>query len=61
MMSFLRSAFVVGRRDFVATVYSRTFLIFLAGPLLCFVVFQGEQRRPRALAQSTSWLKGGVA
>ena len=34
MMSFLRSAFVVGRRDFVATVYSRTFLIFLAGPLL---------------------------
>ncbi|HEY5721183.1 MAG TPA: ABC transporter permease [Allosphingosinicella sp.] len=34
MMSFLRSAFVVGRRDFVATVYSRTFLVFLAGPLL---------------------------
>ena len=34
MMSFLRSAFVIGRRDFVATVYSRTFLIFLAGPLL---------------------------
>ena len=34
MMPFLRSAFVIGRRDFVATVYSRTFLIFLAGPLL---------------------------
>ncbi|MGZ8997787.1 MAG: ABC transporter permease, partial [Allosphingosinicella sp.] len=34
MMSFLRSAFVIGRRDFVATVYTRTFLVFLAGPLL---------------------------
>jgi ABC-2 type transport system permease protein len=38
MMSFLRSAFVIGRRDFVATVYSRTFLIFLAGPLLILVI-----------------------
>ena len=34
MNSFLRSAFVIGRRDFVATVYSRTFLLFLLGPLL---------------------------
>ncbi len=29
----VRSAFVVGRRDFVATVYSKTFLFFLLGPL----------------------------
>jgi ABC-2 type transport system permease protein len=34
MNSFLRSAFVIGRRDFTATVYSRTFLLFLLGPLL---------------------------
>jgi ABC-2 type transport system permease protein len=34
MNSPLRSAFVIGRRDFVATVYSRTFLLFLLGPLL---------------------------
>jgi ABC-2 type transport system permease protein len=34
MMGVLESAYVVGRRDFVATVYSRTFLLFLLGPLL---------------------------
>jgi len=34
MMGFLRSAFVIGRRDFVATVYTRTFIIFLVSPLL---------------------------
>ena len=34
MNSFLRSAFVIGRRDFTATVYSKTFLLFLLGPLL---------------------------
>lgn len=34
MNNFLRSAFVIGRRDFTATVYSRTFLLFLLGPLL---------------------------
>lgn len=34
MMSPLRSAAVIGRRDFVATVWSRTFLFFLIGPLL---------------------------
>jgi len=30
----IRSAYVVGRRDFVATVMSKTFLLFLLGPLL---------------------------
>jgi ABC-2 type transport system permease protein len=33
MMSLLRAAFVIGRRDFTATVYSKTFLLFLVGPL----------------------------
>lgn len=32
-MNLIRSAFVVGRRDFVATVMSKTFLFFLLGPL----------------------------
>lgn len=34
MMGFLRSAFVIGRRDFIATVFTRTFIIFLVSPLL---------------------------
>lgn len=34
MMGFFHSAFVIARRDFVATVWSRTFLFFLLGPLL---------------------------
>jgi ABC-2 type transport system permease protein len=34
MMGFSHSAYVIARRDFVATVWSRTFLFFLAGPLL---------------------------
>ena len=33
MMGFLRAAYVVGRRDFVASVYSRYFIFFLMGPL----------------------------
>jgi ABC-2 type transport system permease protein len=33
MMRLLRSAFVVGRRDFAATVLSKTFIFFLLGPL----------------------------
>jgi ABC-2 type transport system permease protein len=34
MMGFFRSAFVIGRRDFISTVYSRTFVFFLITPLL---------------------------
>lgn len=34
MMGHLQSAYVIGRRDFVATVYTKTFLLFLLGPLL---------------------------
>src|SRR4051794_30783399 len=33
MMRFIRSAFVIGRRDFGATVLSKTFIFFLLGPL----------------------------
>ena len=33
MMRFLRSAFVIGRRDFSATVLSKTFIVFLLAPL----------------------------
>jgi len=34
MMGFVQSAYVIARRDFIATVWSRTFLFFLLGPLL---------------------------
>ena len=40
----LRAAFVIARRDFVATVFSKTFLLFLIGPLfpiLMAVMFGG--------------------
>ncbi|MDB5672978.1 MAG: transporter permease [Alphaproteobacteria bacterium] len=43
MMTNMQAAFVVGRRDFTATVYSRTFFFFLLGPLviLAFSVGMG--------------------
>ena len=33
MMKLSQAAYVIGRRDFVATVWSKTFLFFLVGPL----------------------------
>ena len=33
MIRLLRSAFVISRRDFAATVLSKTFIFFLLGPL----------------------------
>ena len=33
MMRFLRSAFVIARRDFSATVLSKAFIFFLLAPL----------------------------
>ena len=33
MMHFIRSAFVIARRDFGATVLSKTFIFFLLAPL----------------------------
>jgi ABC-2 type transport system permease protein len=44
MPNLLRSAFVIARRDFTATVFSRAFLFFLMGPLfpvLMAVIFTG--------------------
>lgn len=44
MRSLLRSAFVIARRDFTATVFSRSFLLFLLGPLfpiLIGIIFGG--------------------
>src|SRR3954467_14805637 len=44
MMRFIRSAWVIARRDFTATVLSKTFLFFLLGPLfplLFGVIFGG--------------------
>jgi ABC-2 type transport system permease protein len=37
MRRLIYSAFVIARRDYIATVFSRTFLIFLIGPLLPIV------------------------
>ena len=34
----LRAAFVIARRDFTATVFSKTFLLFLLGPLFPVVL-----------------------
>ena len=36
MTGLFEAAFVIARRDFVATVYSRSFIFFLLAPLLVF-------------------------
>lgn len=41
MKRLIRSAFVIARRDYVATVFSRTFLLFLIGPLLPIIFTAG--------------------
>ena len=54
MRDCLRSAFVIARRDFIATVLSQTFLFFLLGPLFPVLlggVF-GAHRRARSRAQA---------
>ncbi|MDQ3471256.1 MAG: ABC transporter permease, partial [Pseudomonadota bacterium] len=38
MPELLRAAYVIARRDFTATVFSRTFLFFLLGPLFPFLM-----------------------
>ena len=50
----VRSAFVIGRRDFMATVMSKTFLLFLLGPLfpvLMGIAFGGIGARIETEAQ----------
>ena len=34
MLANLRAALVIARRDYVATVWSRAFILFLLGPLI---------------------------
>src|SRR4051812_42254977 len=48
MMRTLRSALVIARRDYIATVWSKTFLIFLIGPVL-----------PLLLGVMMAWLSSG--
>lgn len=51
MMRFIRSALVIGRRDFTATVLSKAFIFFLLGPLFPLLfggVFSGIGARVAA-------------
>ncbi|PZU08194.1 ABC transporter permease [Sphingomonas sp.] len=54
MSRLLRSAWVIARRDYVATVWSKTFILFLIGPLLPLLLGGGygaimaSQSRPPA-------------
>ena len=41
MRNVFESAFVIARRDFVATVYTRTFILFLLAPLIMFGLAMG--------------------
>ena len=41
MRNVFESAFVIARRDFVATVYTRTFILFLLAPLIMFALAMG--------------------
>ncbi|QJU59018.1 ABC transporter permease [Sphingomonas sp. AP4-R1] len=58
MSRLLRSAWVIARRDYVATVWSRTFLFFLLGPLVPLLFGGGygaimaTQSSPRHSGQS---------
>jgi len=38
MMSLFEAAWVIARRDFVASVFSRTFILFLLAPMILFAV-----------------------
>ena len=38
MISLFRAAWVIGRRDFTAIIFSRAFLFFLVGPLFPVIV-----------------------
>jgi len=54
MRELIRAAYVIGRRDFTATVFSRSFLLFLLGPLfpvLMILVFGGIGSRVTSEAE----------
>lgn len=44
MMSVFEAAWVIARRDFIATVYSRSFILFLLAPMLMVVFVLGFSR-----------------
>ena len=48
MREMIRAAFVIARRDFSATVLSRTFLLFLLGPFFPVLMVLDLRRRHRA-------------
>jgi ABC-2 type transport system permease protein len=56
MMGLFEAAWVIARRDFLATVYSRTFIIFLLMPVflfgVAFVAGQAGQRADREAQQA---------
>src|SRR4051812_38162477 len=71
MMRFIRSAFVIGRRDFGATVLSKTFIFFLLGPMFP-LLFGGvfgsigarvasQTARPVIAVVSTDWEFGRLS
>ena len=55
MMSLFEAAWVIARRDFIATVYSRSFILFLLVPLImfgaAFTVGQLAEETDRSFAQ----------
>ena len=57
MIGFLEAAWVIARRDFVASVFSRTFILFLVAPLILvgFAFFFGSlaDAQDRAASQPT--------
>jgi ABC-2 type transport system permease protein len=69
----LRSAWVVGRRDFTATVFSKAFIFFLIGPLFpvllaglfggigARVASQAEQPRVAVIAPASDFAKLAIA
>lgn len=73
MTRILRSAWVIGRRDFTATVFSKAFILFLIGPLFpvllgamfggigARVASQAEQPRVAVIASDSDFAKLAAA
>ena len=53
-MTMFKSAFVIGRRDFVATVWSRTFFFFLIAPVLILAISGGAGALSATMAKQES-------
>lgn len=54
MMGLFEATWVIARRDFIATVYSRTFILFLLVPLIIFGAAGGVARLTDANERSAS-------